>query len=378
MQQPTAAPWAHNSDSQPSLPPVSQGETTTAPWARHDATRTTLQFVASIPSIQSHFPDPITDLSTHTFTPTPFKRITSLKHLQSFFSSTSARHFLDFILSLNESITTISLTDAIRHHEKHPSQHIISLLSILDTLDSWIDEIPPAQHTLRYGNPAFRTWFSRLEETTHTLLAPLLPSQLQPTALDACLHELSHYLTDSFGNKTRIDYGTGHETTFIAFLYCLCRLKIFQESDRQALVAIVYARYLSLMRRIQTTYWLEPAGSHGVWGLDDYQFLPFLWGSAQLIDHPYIKPSAILDNEAIKLYADDYLYLSCINFVKRVKKGHLRETSPMLVDISGVPSWSKINKGLIRMYQAEVLGKVPIMQHFLFGSLLPFESKNHE
>ena len=31
----------------------------------------------------------------------------------------------------------------------------------------------------------------------------------------------------------------------------------------------------------------------------------------------------------------------------------------------------QVNKGMIKMYQAEVLSKFPIMQHFLIGRLIP-------
>jgi serine/threonine-protein phosphatase 2A activator len=85
---------------------------------------------------------------------------------------------------------------------------------------------------------------------------------------------------ESFGSNERLDYGTGHELNFVAFLFCLFKMGILLADDLKAAVNCIFNKYMELMRLIQLNYVLEPAGSHGVWGLDDYQILAFLFGAS--------------------------------------------------------------------------------------------------
>jgi len=61
-------------------------------------------------------------------------------------------------------------------------------------------------------------------------------------------------------------------------------------------------------------------------------------------------PCSVHDDGLLKSKKHEYLYFSCISYIKKVKCGLLRETSPTLNDISSVLSWEKINDGLCRMY----------------------------
>lgn len=119
---------------------------------------------------------------------------------------------------------------------------------------------------------------------------------------------------------------------------------------------------------------LEPAGSHGVWGLDDYHFIPFLFGGSELVESVEVPmPSDIHKQDILEKYSSEYMYLECIKFIKEVKTGNFFEHSPMLNDISGSASWGKIAMGMVKMYQAEVLWKFPVSKHIFFGNLNPLQ-----
>ncbi len=170
------------------------------------------------------------------------------------------------------------------------------------------------------------------------------------------IEELSAYFIESFGNETRIDYGTGHEMNFFLFLMCLYKMELLKQEDSKATVLKVFSKYLTLARKLQLTYKMEPAGSHGVWSLDDFQFLPFIFGSSQLMEQGRIEPRQFVEENYIELYKTEYMFFGALKFITQVKTGPFAEHSNQLWNISSVPSWSKVNSGLIKMYIAEVLG----------------------
>ncbi|EMP34691.1 Serine/threonine-protein phosphatase 2A activator [Chelonia mydas] len=320
----------------------------------------------------------------------PKKEIHMVPDMAKWKRSQAYADYIGFILTLNEGVKGKKLTC-----EYKVSEPIEKLVELLDTLDRWIDETPPVNQPSRFGNKAFRTWYAKLDQVNtrepfvvvfkeaENLVKTVIPEHVAEAA-----PEVAVYLKESVGNSTRIDYGTGHEAAFAAFLCCLCKIGVLRVDDQLAIVFKVFNRYLEVMRKLQKTYRMEPAGSQGVWGLDDFQFLPFIWGSSQLIgievdcvynegleqeetrrfdigwylkdrhlnffsEHPNLEPRHFVDEKVVNENHKDYMFLECILFITEMKTGPFAEHSNQLWNISAVPSWSKVNQGLIRMYKAE-------------------------
>ena len=81
---------------------------------------------------------------------------------------------------------------------------------------------------------------------------------------------------------------------------------------RASVGLIVFDKYMKLVRKLQNTYRMEPAGSQGVWALDDYQFVAFIWGAAQMIGNRRVIRKSISDYEIADMLAPDYHFFACI------------------------------------------------------------------
>ncbi|SCZ87665.1 BZ3500_MvSof-1268-A1-R1_Chr2-2g05131 [Microbotryum saponariae] len=244
---------------------------------------------------------------------------------------------------------------------------IASIVEFLNRSASWVDEIPLEKSPQRFGNQAFRKWLAKLKEQHEPALSKSLLSDAQMPVLA----ELSYHFLSSFGSGQRLDYGTGHELSFLFYILILRLIGVLSEDHEPSIVLDLFVAYLGVVRKLQKVYRLEPAGSKGVWGLDDHQHLNYLWGASQLQAHPTLRPSSILTPSTIEPEAPSYLFLSSILHVNQLKRGPFSEHSPMLHTIaSTVPNWGKVVQGLLKMYKVEVMGKVPVVQHVRFGRVL--------
>src|SRR5947209_2825392 len=126
---------------------------------------------------------PNIDLTTHAFT-TPQKLINTHDDLSHFLHSKAHALINTFITHLSTSVTPSSASTAATeaYYTDSPAIHVSptsqSLLDLLTHINSLIDAAPPVEGPRRFGNVAFRTWYSLLKSQSEDLLRTHLPQEI--------------------------------------------------------------------------------------------------------------------------------------------------------------------------------------------------------
>ncbi|PLW17112.1 hypothetical protein PCANC_14619 [Puccinia coronata f. sp. avenae] len=343
----------------------------------------------------------------------PVKRIHGQAELEAFLGSQALDRILQVLLGISNRTArfgivrtdkqVVYLRDSIL-----ASAPIRAIIHILEQLDLWISDIPLDPAPQRFGNKAFKLWGLRLESEAQKLHASLIADHHKPIE-----KELLHHFKTAFGSFGRLDYGTGHELSFLAYLSILHLTRILKPKDLLLTGLVVYQKYFNLCRKLHRVYNLEPAGSKGVYGLDDYFHVVYIFGSAQLLNHPTITPAMIMDEKFVRRLNDLKqvegcgdsgvgLSASSVEFMEReglrqslffesvlntitlksrslsgndnktgteedgeARPGSFLDHSPILLNLAtNVKGWPKIYTGLIKMMKGEIFSKLPVMQHF--------------
>ena len=364
----------------------------------------------------------------------PIKRVKTEADCQVFLKSRTTSYINTFLASCTTSVRGLALqSSGIAHRFTTPTEDVTDeqlakeasertclmaadsplfpflagVLQVFPKVRAWVRDIPLQDlKQQRFGNKAFRDLSERLANEAEGLIDVLIIPTL---GLDACTlpawaesrdvlvatvrAELRAYLCDSFGNSSRIDYGSGHELHFFVFLMVGCMyatngLVTSEGAELPAplvtglrdLVLVVFKDYLDVCRMVQGRYCLEPAGSKGVYGLDDYHHLPYIFGASQLEgwERPAanngepILPKHITNPQLVEANRSRFMYFEMIAWINENKKGPFHEHSTVLFNISGIDDWERITRGMIKMHTGEVMGKFVVIQHFFFGKTLPY------
>jgi len=198
----------------------------------------------------------------HTFK-VPVKCINDGDDVTFFLASKAYADIMTFIFQLNaamvprkirssESGSTSVKEWTLQDPDVSPPPAVQKLAALIAALESIIDEAPPDPGPRRFGNVSFRKWYGIVGERISGLMDLYLPPDVlswgAPSEVPA-KKELEAYLIGSFGSSQRLDYGTGHELSFLAFLACLWKLGAFAADEdgaqERAIVLGVIEPYVS-------------------------------------------------------------------------------------------------------------------------------------
>lgn len=174
----------------------------------------------------------------------PVKKINEGHDVTAFLTSKAYGDIMTFVLQLNYAMFPSyapSMTAGLGNDQTWELDNAITVFSntvnrlrnLLADIENIIDETPPNPGPRRFGNISFRKWSEKVEDQSKVLLERHLPaSTLRVRGISEMgpHDELTSYLLGSFGSSQRLDYGTGHELSFLAFLGSIWKLGGFGEN----------------------------------------------------------------------------------------------------------------------------------------------------
>ncbi|OQS55777.1 protein phosphatase type 2A phosphotyrosyl phosphatase activator [Ecytonucleospora hepatopenaei] len=283
--------------------------------------------------------------------------------------------------------------DYLIKHKCNTISYEHKVLPILLDIGRIIDSTPLSTEPTRYANKGMVEVITQIESMSDNML----------------LHE-------SFGNKIRMDYGTGHELNFLVYLIEYSILNnnsntnsnvlnnsntnnsnILNNSFLDNIIDIEFILdniwyYMGIIQTYIHKYNIEPAGAKGFWSLNDFTLLGLVFGSS--IYYSNSNSNNILNNTN----SNNTLLNNSNTLLNNNSNNILNNSNNTLLDNSNISSneffnkykdmWynaiANVNKNMkyvdmvekagttgslyfYKMYIEEVLEKHVVTQHFIYS-----------
>ena len=181
------------------------------------------------------------------------KEIRQESDIVSWEQSIAYRVLIDFLSRCNDNMRGISNADP-EGSESHPinTQAVQSIVKLLHDCMLHVQLVPLISlENSRFGNPAFRCWMNQIKQKMihewKESIGNLISShELPEYACPGLIDELSEYFENSLGSAIRLDYGTGHELSFLAFLCCCEKMQFWKVSQSGYVVNVLFRKYVPI------------------------------------------------------------------------------------------------------------------------------------